>query len=60
MELVNKVKPEIKIKVNSKGNKILVTNSFVVITDGSHYGSDRIRPDILEDNYILPENTIIG
>ena len=60
MELRSREKPDIKIQVNSKKNKILLTKGFIVITKGSHYGSDRLSQDILEYNYIIPKNVIIG
>ncbi len=48
------------IKVNTKGNRILVTKGFVIITSGSHYGHDRVRPDVIENDFIIPENIQIG
>ena len=60
MKLKNKENEKIEIIVNSKKNKILLTKGFVIITSGAHYGSDRINPSVLEDNYIIPKDISIG
>jgi len=49
-----------EIKVNAKKNKIIESKGFVIITGGSHYGHTKIRPDILEKDFIIPKNIIIG
>lgn len=60
MRLKNKENENFEITVNSKKNKIILTKGFVIITSGTHHGSDKINPDILKDNYIIPENVSIG
>jgi len=59
MKLYNKKYPERWIKVLSKRNRIQTTRGFVVITATSEYVDQTIRPDLLEQNYVLPEGTII-
>lgn len=60
MELRNKEKSDYIIKVNSKGNKIIVSKGFVILTSGSHYGSQKVRADIIENDYVIPKNVTIG
>ena len=59
MTLYNKKHPERYIKVESKKNKIHVKRGFVVIAATSEYVDQTIRPDILRDNYIIPEDVEI-
>jgi hypothetical protein len=59
MELTNKDK-SYKIKVNSKKNKIIVSKGFVIITSGTHYSANKVRADIIEKDYIIPDNVTIG
>ena len=60
MELRSKENKSFVITVNSKRNKILLTKGFVTIIKGAHYGANTDHPDILEEKYALPKDTIIG
>ena len=61
MKLASKKNSTFYITVNSKKNKILLTTSgFVTITKGNHNKSTTINPDVLEQNYVIPDNVSIG
>lgn len=50
-----------ELKVQSEKNKILAPNGFVIILgNDSYYSADRVRADIIESNFVIPENVTIG
>ncbi len=59
MKLLNKKHSNRWIKVLSNKNKILTKKGFATITATSEYVDQTIRADILEKNYIIPDNVQI-
>ena len=59
MKAYSKEDSKYYITIEAYKNKVLVKNGFIRITKGNHKGFETIRPDILEDKYTLPKNTII-
>jgi hypothetical protein len=41
--------------VNSRKGKIIVKNGFVSFTKGNISGAEKVRPDILENYFNVPE-----
>lgn len=58
MKLLAKNK-EKRITVNSKGNRIITTKGFVVLTKGTVNGSDRVSKHVLQALFDIPDEVII-
>ena len=57
MKLINRKDNKAYIHVEARGNVINTKRGFVVLAGNSvHYGHNTVRPDIIEQEYIIPEN----
>jgi len=57
--LLKSKKTNQRIKVLAKRNKILNNKGFVIILQGNVNGSTKVRKDIIEDMFNIPENVTI-
>jgi hypothetical protein len=57
--LTHKTK-NIKVKAETKGNKIITKKGFVVLVGSEYFGSRRVNSDIIERDFFIPKNYTLG